>query len=150
VSSFSPPLAASQAIVRWVPAVQRSLRRGVVSQSAGRYTLAQYRLLAHLRDHAGLCLKDLAEREALEPPTVLRTLDVLVDRGWVTRHADDHDRRLVRHQLTDVGTALVDEARHALALQVSGALADWTEDDLAASRRLLERLALALRPQEAL
>ncbi len=54
--------------------------------------------------HAGPCtLTGLAEKQHVSLPTMSNTVSVLVERGWVERVADDHDRRRAEVRLTPEG-----------------------------------------------
>lgn len=48
-------------------------------------------------------LSDLAEQQAVSPPTMSNTITTLVKHGWVQRHQDDEDRRKVWLSLTPAG-----------------------------------------------
>ena len=68
-------------------------------------TLDDYDVLYQLRA-AGRALRmsELAAVVLISRPTTSRVVDRLVERGWVARWHDDHDRRVVRVALTAAGT----------------------------------------------
>ncbi|MHB1137850.1 MAG: MarR family winged helix-turn-helix transcriptional regulator, partial [Microthrixaceae bacterium] len=53
---------------------------------------------------------DLAERVLVSRPTTTRVVDRLVRRGWIERHRDGADRRVVRVQLTAAGSGALRRA----------------------------------------
>jgi DNA-binding MarR family transcriptional regulator len=85
-------------------------------------TLAQYRLLAMIGDGADRA-SQIAGRLALTKPTISATVDTLVERGLVTRAADDDDRRALRLQLTTEGAAALAVAEGAMRVRLGDVLA---------------------------
>lgn len=81
-------------------------------------TLDEYDLL-HQVERAGAPLKmsELASRVLISRPTMSRVCDRLVERGWIERHGDPVDRRVVRVGLTRRGRAAW---RRAAALHFDG------------------------------
>jgi DNA-binding MarR family transcriptional regulator len=65
-------------------------------------------LILWARDHSSQA--ELARLVAIEPPTMVRTLDRMVRDGYVTRQPDARDGRVVRISLTDRGWSLRDLA----------------------------------------
>ena len=70
---------------------------------------AQFAVLAGLRIHGSQTLGELAARERITPPSMNRTVNCVEEAGYVTRTADERDRRRVIISLTDSGDAVVDE-----------------------------------------
>ena len=92
---------------------QRAKRRGT--------TRAQWIVLFRLRQQEGLSQVDLAEVLELQPISLVRLLDRLVDHGLLERRSDPKDRRANRLFLTASGRQLVDELdslRDAIATDV--------------------------------
>lgn len=65
----------------------------------------EYVQLLHILAHSPCSLRELAARHHVTPSTMSRTVDVLVQRGWITRQADARDRRQVVISLTEPGRA---------------------------------------------
>lgn len=59
--------------------------------------------------------RELAARLNLDESTVSRLVDQLVQRGWVQRAVDDHNRRQSRLALTAEGHGVLDDIREASA-----------------------------------
>ena len=92
---------------------QRAKRRGT--------TRAQWIVLFRLRQQEGLSQVDLAEVLELQPISLVRLLDRLVDLGLLERRSDPKDRRANRLFLTASGRQLVDDLdslRDAIATDV--------------------------------
>ncbi len=71
--------------------------------------IGQWSVLMFLWARDGMSQADLARVVAIEPPTMVRTLDRMVRDGLVTRVADPSDGRVSRIHLTDRGRSLRDE-----------------------------------------
>lgn len=72
-------------------------------------TRAQWIVLFRLREQEGLSQVDLADVLELQPISLVRLLDRLVEHGWLERRPDPRDRRANRLYLTAGGRKLVDE-----------------------------------------
>jgi DNA-binding MarR family transcriptional regulator len=131
-------------LVEVVPAVNRGLRALVARQALPAFTLPQYRVLVQLGDHPLLSLKDLAEREGVEPPTMSRTVDTLVERGWVSRETNPRDRRAVRLTLTQAGADHVAKTRTQASGAVEMVLSTWNPEALEGLHTALLRLKASL------
>jgi DNA-binding MarR family transcriptional regulator len=71
-------------------------------------SLPQYRVLV-LLEEGPRAMGDLAGSLGVTASTATRACDRLADKGLISRHADQTDRRSVRVQLTKRGRRLVDE-----------------------------------------
>lgn len=102
--------------------------------------IGQWAVLLFLWARDGLSQAELARVVAIEPPTMVRTIDRMVRDGLVTRVADAADGRISRIHLTDRGRALRDELV-PMAMAVNEAtLARLTERERATFQRLLSKL----------
>lgn len=72
-------------------------------------TRAQWIVLFRLRQQEGLSQVDLAEVLELQPISLVRLLDRLVEHGLLERRHDPKDRRANRLFLTAAGRQLVDD-----------------------------------------
>jgi MarR family transcriptional regulator for hemolysin len=72
-------------------------------------TRAQWIVLFRLRDQEGLSQVDLADVLELQPISLVRLLDRLVEQGLLERRHDPKDRRANRLFLTTSGRQLVDD-----------------------------------------
>jgi MarR family transcriptional regulator, transcriptional regulator for hemolysin len=84
-------------------------------------TRAQWIVLFRLREQEGLSQVDLADVLELQPISLVRLLDRLVEHGLVERRHDPRDRRANRLFLTASGRQLVDDLdslRSSIATEV--------------------------------
>ena len=84
-------------------------------------TRAQWIVLFRLREQEGLSQVDLADVLELQPISLVRLLDRLVEHGLLERRPDPRDRRANKLFLTKTGRRLVDDLdslRDAIATDV--------------------------------
>jgi DNA-binding MarR family transcriptional regulator len=101
-------------------------------------------VLGCLFRHGELSVGELAAHERVQPPSMTRTVNALVEGGYVSRRAHDTDGRQVVVSLSERGrtTLLADRARRDAWL--ARRLRDLTPDERETLRRaapILERLA---------
>ena len=111
-------------------AVWTDLRRSGAAIEATQWTTL--RLLAP----APCTMSELARHKAVSLPTVSRSVDMLVRRGWVERCVDDSDRRQTLVRLTVDGRRILAECRRRfedLLAEKLGALSDRQRDALRAA-----------------
>ncbi|HTG05502.1 MAG TPA: MarR family transcriptional regulator [Bradyrhizobium sp.] len=88
----------------------RLLRNYIDHRAKGRGTTrAQWIVLFRLRQQEGLSQVDLADVLDLQPISLVRLLDRLVEHGLLERRPDPRDRRANRLFLTPGGRQLVDD-----------------------------------------
>lgn len=102
----------ASALIDIIPGVMRALasylRRCDVSCSP-----AHLRMFLELAEHPRN-LSELAEKNEVSLPTMSNCITTLVERGWVSRERDPHDRRMVLISLTPAGQQVLSEiGRHA-------------------------------------
>ena len=129
------------------------LRLGVVRLSrrlrserdpANPLSVAQISVLGVLRRSGEITLGELAAHERVQPPSMTRTVNALVEDGYVVRRPSEHDGRLVLLDLSTKGrqTLLADRKRRDAWL--ARRLADLTPEERDLLRQvapLIERLA---------
>lgn len=88
----------------------RLLRNYIEHRAKSRGTTrAQWIVLFRLRQQEGLSQVDLAEVMELQPISLVRLLDRLVDQGLLERRPHPTDRRANQLYLTETGRRLVDD-----------------------------------------
>ena len=90
-------------------------------------TRAQWSVLGRLRRDEGITQAELAGRLELQPISLVRLLDRLVEQGLVERRTDPHDRRAWRLYLTEAGRSMVsalDPVGHSIRAELLEDLAD--------------------------
>ena len=118
---------------------QRAKERGT--------TRAQWVVLFRLRTQEGLSQVDLAEVLELQPISLVRLLDRLVEQGLLERRHDPRDRRANQLFLTDAGRRLVDDLdslRDALAADV---LQDIPDEAITTSLKTLRDIKDRIKAQ---
>lgn len=108
-------------------------------------TRAGYAVLRSLHDHEALSVRDLAEACAMDPATVSRQIQPLVEQGLVERRADADDARRVALRLTPHGRAVYARIVDYRLAWTSGVVADWSQEDRARLAELVSRLVDDLR-----
>ena len=103
--------------------------------------IGQWAVLLVLWARDGMTQAELSRVVAIEPPTVVRTIDRMVRDGLVTRAPDPDDGRLSRIYLTERARSLRDELV-PLAAAVNGEILNGlTANEARTLRRLLAKLA---------
>jgi MarR family transcriptional regulator, transcriptional regulator for hemolysin len=107
-------------------------------------TRAQWIVLFRLREQEGLSQVDLADVLELQPISLVRLLDRLVEHGLVERRSDPRDRRANRLFLTAAGRQLADDLdslRDAIATDVlQGVSAATLESSFKTLRDVKDRI----------
>lgn len=115
--------------------------RGRETHRPGQISYAQYGLLFGLAGACERSARELADHADLSPATVAQMLDHLEAAGLVKRTRSEEDRRMVLSALTDKGAAVVAERQARMEPRWQAALAEFSDSDLTAAARVLNRLA---------
>jgi DNA-binding MarR family transcriptional regulator len=75
-------------------------------------------------------LRELAEAQGVTSPTMSRTVNVLVTRGWLTRTPSEQDRREVQIGLTPHGQEVFEEAQHKIQAHIAALLVHLSPGEL--------------------
>src|SRR6185312_7523648 len=123
----------------------RLLRNFIDNRAKSRGTTrAQWIVLFRLREQEGLSQVDLADVLELQPISLVRLLDRLVEHGLLERRHDPKDRRANRLFLTPRGRQLVDDLdglRDAIATDVLHAVpGEAIKTSLTTLRDIKERI----------
>jgi DNA-binding MarR family transcriptional regulator len=102
--------------------------------------IGQWAVLLFLWARDGVTQAELARHVAIEPPTLVRTIDRMVRDGLVTREPDPRDGRVSRVHLTDRGRSLRDDLIPKAVAVNAEALARLTATEGRTLRRLLAKL----------
>ena len=132
-------------IVSQLVETSRLLRNYIDHRAKARGTTrAQWIVLFRLREQEGLSQVDLADVLELQPISLVRLLDRLVEQGLVERRSDPRDRRANRLFLTKAGRQLADDLdslRDAIATDVlQGVPTAVLETSLKALRDVKDRI----------
>jgi DNA-binding MarR family transcriptional regulator len=91
-------------------------------------------------------LGSLAARERVQPPSMTRTVNCLVEGGYVERRPSDTDRRVVLVSITPLGASTVKSDRARRDQWLTDRFAELTPDERAILRKavpIMEKLANA-------
>jgi DNA-binding MarR family transcriptional regulator len=121
-----------------LPDLGQSLRVAVLRHELSD---AQSAVLGFLFRDGPLTPGALSELERVKPPSMNRTINCLVDAGYVTREAAPDDGRRVLVTLTGEGRAVVDETRRRRDAWLVKRLAELPADE----RRVVADAARILR-----
>jgi DNA-binding MarR family transcriptional regulator len=102
--------------------------------------IGQWAVLLVLWARDGLTQAELSRAVAIEPPTVVRTIDRMVRDGLVSRAPDPDDGRLSRIYLTERARSLRDELVPLAAAVNEEILERLTASEARTLRRLLAKL----------
>jgi DNA-binding MarR family transcriptional regulator len=120
------------------------ISREIRTESSAGVTAGQHSVLAALSTLESATLRDLADREHVQPPAMTRTVAALAERGLVKRVEDPIDRRRLVVSLTPEGLAVLNETRERrtqwLALRVDE-LQPAERKILAQATEILQRMS---------
>ena len=102
--------------------------------------IGQWAILLILWARDGMSQAELSRVVAIEPPTVVRTIDRMVRDGLVNREPDPRDRRVTRIHLTARGRALRDALVPKAAAVNAATLSRLTTGEADTLQRLLRKL----------
>jgi MarR family transcriptional regulator, organic hydroperoxide resistance regulator len=121
-------------------------RAHVFAGEAG-MSVAQYHLLAPLRDVPELAVGELAEAAGVAPPTATRMLDCLARDGYIVRRHSETDRRSVLVSLTAEGGQAVEKAHGIVEAWRRDVFERLDPDERERAVAALERLSEVLEEQ---
>ncbi|MGH3825950.1 MAG: MarR family transcriptional regulator [Pseudonocardiaceae bacterium] len=105
---------------------------------------AQYRMLVVLASRGPKRMVDLAQLVRVNPSSAGRMCDRLVRKGFIRRHRERTDRRIVHVVLTGEGRRVVDEVTAARRVMISVMLATLSVAQQQAAAAALRELSRAV------
>ena len=111
-------------------------------------SLHQYTALSLLERHDGLSSAQLARRHFVTPQAMNQLVATLERDGLIEREPDPDNRRVLRARLTSLGRDVVSACNAAVDTLEGRMLADFTQAEIRAFRRLLDRSFAALHTPE--
>jgi DNA-binding MarR family transcriptional regulator len=103
------------------------LARRLRQEHAGDLTPSQLSALSCIEREGPLSLRDLAEMERVQPPSISRIVGALEGEGWVERIADTDDRRVVLVSATPMARRELDRIRRERNAWLAGRIASLDE-----------------------
>lgn len=107
-------------------------------------TLAQHAVLTALDEEPGLSNAGLARRAFVTPQTMNQVLRELEQKGWVARHPDPSNARILQADLTPAGSTALRGCRHAVDAVQEKMLAPLTPGDIGQFTAMLRACIQAL------
>jgi DNA-binding MarR family transcriptional regulator len=140
--------AANKQIEQQLTVLLRRVQRIHLSTSAGDVTLERsaYGIMAKLADGGPQRLGALATAFGLDPSTITRQVQALVELGLAQRTTDPTDRRASILDLTLGGREVFERTREQRRSKLQTALADWSVEDVREFSRLLTEFNGSLDP----
>ena len=109
-------------------AVMRTSRRLRIEATGDVITPGQYTVLAHL--HTGSqTLRELAESEHVQAPSMTRIVNALTEQGFVSRSPHPEDGRQIQITITPAGEDVLAEARSQRTAWLAQRVAGLSEED---------------------
>lgn len=122
-------------------AMARAIREGHGATDAN--SLVQLHTM-NMLSHGPLTFKALCAGRGVAAPTLSRSINALVRRGWVAREADPHDKRKLTLALTAIGRAHMLEVTHNAQRALADRLKPLTVADRKKIMDALDLLASTL------
>jgi DNA-binding MarR family transcriptional regulator len=124
-------------------AVMRTSRRLRVEATGDVITPGQYTVLAQLRN-GPQTLRELAEREHVQAPSMTRIVKALTDQGFASRTVHPGDGRQIQVAITPAGEDVFAEAREQRTAWLAQRVAGLSEEDrlvLSRAARIMQQLS---------
>lgn len=115
--------------------VHRPLLREGLSES-------QFGAMEALLHLGPLCQRDLAAKILKTGGNITMVVDNLQKQGWVVRHRDQQDRRIVTVHLTDAGRAMIERVYPVVAASIVREMSVLSREERAALAGLCRTLGL--------
>jgi DNA-binding MarR family transcriptional regulator len=132
---------AEDAVVQLVMAIGRRFRARIDGDTVDP---SQAALLYALKCHGAMRLGDIAEAMQLDASTVSRHVQQLGDRGFIDRDPDPGDGRARIIALSEAGATSLKNSFERRRAFITGAVADWSDDDREQLRQQISRLTTSL------
>jgi DNA-binding MarR family transcriptional regulator len=125
--------------------LERVLRRRVSAaiKPTG-LTLPAYTVLSVLRAQDGLSNAQLARRSLVTPQSMSEVLQLLAEQGYVRRRAEPGQGRVIRTELTNAGTRVLERCDRAVDVVEREMLGELDADEVAGLRSALITCGRAL------
>lgn len=139
------PVMGSPRLSYMIGRLDRVLRRRLSAAVAPTgLTLPAYTALSVLRAQDGLSNAQLARRSLVTPQSMSEVLALLVDLGYVRRHAEPGHGRVIRTELTKAGSRALEHCDRAVDDVERELLGDLDADEVTSLRDVLSRCGRSL------
>ena len=121
--------------------LSRAMRRCPPDPGKHPFPPAAGRLLECVAENNGVSSRELCEMLDIRPSSLSEMLARAESEGWITRTADEEDRRIQRVTLTEKGSTAVTQMREAREADYEKKTACFTEEEKAQFCALSNRLS---------
>lgn len=114
-----------------IPPFWHQVRAYIRQTAAEQFDISveQFHILRHIK-RGDSSVSELAEAKNISRPAVSQAVELLVQRGFITRTTDSRDRRYVQLALTPAGTALLDAVSDNVRRWMMAALSPLSDEEL--------------------
>jgi MarR family transcriptional regulator, 2-MHQ and catechol-resistance regulon repressor len=130
-----------------IPATWNQIRsniRGIITENFD-ITIEQFHILRHVRKGIR-SVSELAEEKQISRPAISQAVDILVEKGLVTRHQSPGDRRFVQLELTESGDELLNTIFHMNRKWMAEKMSALSSEDLTKALQGMELLKQTFDP----
>lgn len=113
-----------------IPLLWNTIRQHIRAEATGRFDISveQFHVLRFVR--RGMSISELAIAKNISRPAISQAVDVLVNKGLLTRTQSASDRRYVELTLTQEGNSLLDTVFKETRGWMKERMKDLTEEEL--------------------
>ena len=130
-SSGNPQEQALDSFWETIPPLWTTIRQHIRAEATGQFDISveQFHVLRYVRRGTN-SISDLATAKNISRPAISQAVDVLVNKGLMTRTQSTEDRRYIELALTDSGNALLDTVFKETRAWMKELMSDLTDDEL--------------------
>lgn len=127
-----------------IPPLWHRVRAYIRETAAQKHAISveQFHILRHIR-RGVTSVSELADAKHISRSAISQAVDVLVQRGMITRCQDAHDRRYIQLALTPAGSALLDAIFQDTRAWMRSRLARLSSEELKQIEDALNNLSRA-------
>lgn len=137
----------TQELLAVLPLITRIVAQEVRREAGEATTMPQFRVLDYVAARP-ITLSALARERRVSLQAMSELVQTLVERGWITRTPDPHDRRQQLLQLTEHGRAHYERAQTQTLRQLVPLMNELDDEERAAVARALPALRRVLTREE--
>jgi len=138
-----------ESVLETLPPVWDRIRTNLRVAATGKFgiTLEQFHVLRYIR-HGYQSVGELADKKQISRSAISQAVEVLVEKGLVTRRQESDDRRCVRLQLTVHASKVLDANFQENRTWMKGKMASLAPEELNSIRKAMEILQKTFTPEE--
>ena len=132
-----------------IPPLWSTIRQHIRAEATGRFDISveQFHVLRHVRRGTN-SISDLATAKNISRPAISQAVDILVNKGLLTRTQSTEDRRFVELTLTESGNALLDTVFKETRAWMKELMSGLSVEELDTIAKAMEFLTKALNTNE--